>query len=474
MSHLLTRRKMQTHNNTLANLCRGVGERVLFTDSKGTVPIRPLDKVFESRLHHYRERLTRRVGWQSPVTHDEFVDFYKGPRQATYRRAVEGLRLLAVRPRDAILKTFVKAEKLDLDTKPDPVPRVIQPRNPRYNVEVGCYLRPVEKKIYSAIDELFGTPTIMSQYNSYRTAEIIHEKWTSFQNPVCVGLDASRFDQHVSVQALKFEHMLYDMIFKSGHLRNLLTWQVKNRGIAVAKDGWFRYEKTGSRMSGDMNTSLGNKILMCLMGKAYIDSKPFHVEFVNNGDDCLMITERKNLPLLEDINSYFKDFGFKIVREEPVFEMEHIEFCQSRPVFCNGIWRMMRKISSCFTKDVTCVSLGHSVVEYRRWLNDVSKCGLAFSADLPVLGSFYRMLGRLGVEGSYSTHAMKEYSWYYNASNNAKCKSDTTDAYGRYSFWLSTGITPDQQTEIESELDQVVWGDNERQFIDHLNILIHG
>lgn len=464
---------MTTHNSSLANLCRGVGERVLYTDSRLTKPIIPEIGIFESKLASYRAQLSKSVGFQSPVTHDQFVDFYKGPRRLTYSRAVAGLALLPVRPRDAMLKTFVKAEKINLSLKPDPVPRVIQPRDPRYNVEVGKYLRPVEKKIYEAIDDLFGSPTIMSSYNAFTLGRVLKDKWDNFIDPVCVGLDASRFDQHVSKQALKFEHKLYDMIFHSGELRRLLQLQLDNRGIAVAADGHFFYRKSGCRMSGDMNTSLGNKIIMCLMAKSFIDSKRCRIDFANNGDDCLMFLEKSDLKQLHNLTDYFKRFGFNIVLEKPVFEFEQLEFCQSKPVCCNNIWRMVRNVRTCISKDVTCVSLGHDVKQYRAWLFDVGTCGQAVASDVPVLGRFYDMLRRIGEEGSYQA-GYKEYSWYRVASRGTSCVHPETDAYGRYSFWLSTGITPDHQVELEDYFNNAVWGGNERQLIIDLNILLNG
>lgn len=474
MSRLLAGHNMTTHNSTLANLCRGVGERVLFTDRNLTLPIQPLEGIFDQKLASYRDQLFKIIGRQSPVTYDEFVDYYKGPRRLTYRRAVDSLAFLSVRPKDAMLKTFVKAEKNNLSLKSDPVPRVIQPRDPRYNVEVGRYLRPIEKKVYGAINELFGSPTIMSEFNAYTQADVIRSKWEKFHVPVCVGLDASRFDQHVSTEALRFEHGLYNMIYRSRKLSWLLKMQLVNRGIAVASDGHFRYEKYGGRMSGDMNTSLGNKFIMCLMAKSYLDSLNCPVEFINNGDDCLMITDKKYLSNLDNLGAYFKDFGFNIVREEPVFEFEQIEFCQSKPVCCNNIWRMVRNVRTCLSKDVTCVSLGHDVDQYRGWLNDVASCGLSVAADVPVLGAFYRMLKRLGTETKYSTHAHKEYTWYYTASRNAYCQHDTADPYGRYSFWLSTGISPDQQGAIETYFDSANWGANERQLIKELALILNG
>jgi len=116
---------LNTHNNSVANLLRGVGERVLYTDRKLTTCAQPLGGVFEGRLASYKRRIVRSVGRQSPVTRDQFVEFYKGPRRATYERAVASLVLKPICSRDARLKTFVKAEKINFTLKEDPAPRVI-------------------------------------------------------------------------------------------------------------------------------------------------------------------------------------------------------------------------------------------------------------------------------------------------------------------------------------------------------------
>jgi hypothetical protein len=464
---------MKTHNNTIANLCRGVGERVLFTDSKGTKPVPPVVGIFESRLALYRDQLCDDLGYQSPVTHDQFVDFYKGPRKLIYQRAVDGLVYRPLRPSDAKLKTFVKAEKLNFSIKNDPAPRVIQPRSPRFNVEIGCYLRPFEKKVYASINKLFQSPTIMSEFNAYEQARVISDKWDKFQNPCCIGMDASRFDQHVSTQALKFEHTLYNSVFRSKKLRLLLRQQLVNHGVAIASDGSFSYTKYGSRMSGDMNTSLGNKILMCLMAKAYIDSLGFHIEFVNNGDDCLLILDKKNVSKLEGLESYFQDFGFKIVCETPVYQLEQVEFCQTKPVCVNNIWRMVRNVKTCLSKDMTCVTLGHNERDYRIWLKDVGTCGLATAGDVPVLGEFYRMLVRFGLDGKHSQSSDDEYRWYRLSSRNSTCAHQSPDNLGRLSFYISTGLIPDEQLLLEDYFRTAVWGENKRQLITAIYTLFN-
>lgn len=468
---MISGHQMSTHNNSIANLTRGVGERVLFTNKALEPPVRPTEGIFVKRLASYRRQLLKGLGHHSPVTRNEFVGFYRGPRRDMYQRVADGLVTNPIRPKDAHLKTFVKAEKLNLSLKGDPIPRVIQPRNPRFNVEVGKYLRPVEKLIYKEIDKLFGCPTIMSEYNAYTQAAVLKTKWDSFTRPVCVGLDASRFDQHVSAEALRFEHSIYNNMFRSKELRRLLSWQIHNVGFATAKDGSFVYKKTGSRMSGDMNTSLGNKILMCLMGKAYIDQLGCQAQFANNGDDCLLFMDRRDLAKLSGLKAYFKEFGFNIVTEEPVYEFEQVVFCQTQPLYCNGTWRMVRSLKTCLSKDVTNVDLGHRIDEYCGWLSDVASCGLAIAGDVPVLGRFYAMMKRFGTDHKYGGKSDNDYRWYRLLSRNAKCKHTTPDDEGRLSFFIAFGISPDEQIALETYFDDAVWGTSKRQLTTTLNYL---
>lgn len=462
---------LNTHNNSVANLLRGVGERVLYTDRHLTKCVQPLPGVFEKRLASLKRTIVHSVGRQSPVSRDEFVDYYKGPRRLTYERAVASLALKPICSRDARLKTFVKAEKINFTLKADPAPRVIQPREPRFNVEVGKFLRPIEHKVYDAIDDMFQSPTIMSKYNSVTLARILKEKFDTVPDCAVVGLDASRFDQHCSQQALKFEHSIYNAIFRSVELSSLLREQLTNIGFAKGTDGWFKYKKKGSRMSGDMNTSLGNKILMCLMCRAYLDSLQVKYEFANNGDDCLVFIQKKHLNKLATLDQYFTDFGYKMKCEAPVSNFEQVEFCQCKPICSNGLWRMVRNVRTCLAKDCASVNLGHDIELFRRWLKDVANCGLAFTADVPVLGAFYNMLSRFGVEGNYE-NKKNDFTCYRLLSAGVRLTANSPDDQGRYSFWIGTGISPDSQIIIENYFNEAVWGGDKRQLIDNIDYIL--
>jgi hypothetical protein len=49
----------------------------------------------------------------------------------------------------------------------------------------------------------------------------------------------------------------------------------------------------------------------------------------NNGDDCVIIIEKRHLKKLDDLPSWFLTMGFRMEVEKPVYEFEQIEFCQT-------------------------------------------------------------------------------------------------------------------------------------------------
>jgi hypothetical protein len=242
----------------------------------------------------------------------------------------------------------------------------------------------------------------------------------------------------------------------------LLEWQVDNFGLARAGDGWFRYRKRGGRASGDMNTSMGNKLLMTLMCKSFIDSHPVRIELCNNGDDCLLILEKKHLKHLDNLGEFFRDFGFKIVTELPVSEFEQIEFCQCRPMKGPRGWRMVRNPKSALLKDVTMVNLGHRVDECRVRMGQIGGCGLAVAEDIPVMGAFYSMCSRIGVSGKTSVSTEGIYG-YYGQNDKLVSRGAKPDDYSRYSFFMATGIVPDAQVALEKWFDDGSWGPEDRQ-----------
>ena len=288
----------------LSNSLRGILERVFVVkDGAGGFkrPPRPRQGAFLDCVN-FRRAVVRKVKHRvsAPWTFQQFVDSYPDRRRRTiYGNAVEDLLTKGPSVTDSEVKTFVKAEKVNFSLKPDSAPRVIQPRNPRFNVRLGVYIKPAEGVLYKGVDSVYSRggrwskTTIFKGLNAEAQGAVMWDKWSRFARPVAVGLDASRFDQHVSQDALRFEHLFYTGLFPTDKiLPALLSKQLVNVGRAITADGIVSYKVEGCRMSGDMNTGLGNCLLMCSMMWSYMSSAAIdRFEFINNGDDCVVIIE---------------------------------------------------------------------------------------------------------------------------------------------------------------------------------------
>jgi hypothetical protein len=425
------------------------GEKVLVR------PFRPARADVGRILNRSRASLLRHTGYAAPLTRQQFLAPLGGSKLARYTAAADSVEASPVVAKDAYLQTFVKAEKLNVSAKADPDPRVIQPRNPRYNYAVGLYIKGCEHMIYKAINKMFGQVTVMKGLNADQRGQAFADAWLGYDEPAGVGLDASRFDQHVSRALLEFEHSVYNSIYHDAELRRLLRMQLVNRGFVRSKDGSVKYTVEGSRMSGDMNTSLGNVLLMCLMVHAYLADKPFKASLLNDGDDCVLICERAHLAQLADLPDWFQQLGMIMQVEEPVFVLEDVEFCQSHPIEIRpGVWRMVRDPRVVLSKDLCVVQPVNDLATWTRMRHAISECGLALAGDVPVFNEFYNSLGR-GCSPSkralarLAAQGPQTGMEFLALGMHRKYQVPTSTC--RVSFAKAFGIWPDLQVALEQE-----------------------
>lgn len=448
--------KWGAHNNSFNNLRRGLMERVYYVERNGALAACPQPKegVFKELFKKVGWKLVRLTGQHSPIGRQDLPALYQGRKRTIYQAAADSLEQIPLLYRDSKLKTFVKFEKLNFSKKPDPAPRVIQPRAPRYNVELGKYLKPFEHKAYRALDKMWGGPTVMKGYTVGEIGNIIKDAWSEFRKPVAIGFDMSRFDQHVSVDALKFEHRYYLSCFaQAGELRDLLRLQLLNEGVGYAKDGWISYKVDGKRMSGDMNTALGNCILACCITKYITDSLGIKARLINNGDDCVLLTETKHCRAVEDsLTKGWLDFGFTCIAEPAVYEIEKIEFCQMKPILIGDGYVMVRNPRVSLSKDCHSTVPFDSIQLAREWAYSVGEGGLALAQGVPVVQEFYMALRRNGRQHTSKRKRALFLGDYYqkwvdkHRGGYSEVSEDT-----RHSFHIAFGISPDQQIALESE-----------------------
>jgi len=446
-------------NSNVDNIERAFVERYFLCKENGV--FRPAFEVSSrayktDSLNAFRDSVLSHVRHLPVLTRQQVVDSYHGPKRRTYLAALESLARDALSERDAALSAFIKYEKQDVQK----APRIICPRSPRYNLHLARYLKRAEHHVFKAINKVFGahTPaTVIKGFNADDSARILRDKWERFRNPVCVGLDAVKLDMHIGVPALRYEHSFHKGLFPGDRLlRQLLNWQLVNKGVAHAKDGRITFRMKGKRSSGDINTSLGNCIIMCALVHSYAAEIGVDLELANNGDDCDIFMEQDDLPRFSaSLYAWFKRKGFAMTVEKPCYEFEEIEFCQTKPVQLASGWRMVRKLESVLTKDPMCLIDVPSARVHQKWLHAVGTAGTALNTGVPVHQAFYSAFVRHGVPCS---KGMRDYV-FKNTSHDTLASgvgSSTIDARSRVSYYYAFGILPDEQVSMERRYDDTV------------------
>lgn len=413
--------------------------------------------VYTERLEAIQKRLLSYCDTLRPLERDEFPLQYAGKKRIVYLRAVEALYSRGLKRKDGYTSNFTKTERT---IKAGAVPRNISPRSPEYNVEVGVVIKPAEPILLDAITKMLGSKTVMKGMNASQVAGHFKRKWEKMGGDgiaVAIGLDASRFDQHVSVEALRWEHKFYVSLIRDPSLREkiatLLEWQIYNQGYGRCADGTIKYKIQGTRCSGDMNTGLGNCLIATCLLVAYCEAKSIPFEIANNGDDCVVFTRKDYYGRFSDgLDKWFREMGFNMVVEDPVYELEKVVFCQSQPVFDGNSWVMVRDPRTCIAKDCVSLKPWRNEKEYEAWISCVGMSGTALAGGIPVLDPLYRSFLRASRGAkplTLSDPTLQGGLFWQSKGMNRRNYSISDEA--RYSFWRAFNINPDEQVMIENE-----------------------
>jgi len=440
-------------NATLRTALKAVYERMLYV-KKGNEfvkPPKPLHSaIYEDTLLDVSRHFDQ-VKLASPLTEKEFLGTYVGRKRLIYERAFLSLRVKPLRKRDSYVNWFSKTEKQTFSGK-EPVPRGISPRSPRYHVELGPYIKRIEKEIYTMLGKYNSSRVIFKGLNARDRGVALREHWEVFQNPVAIGLDASRFDQHVSLEALKWEHSIYRKYYpRDSKFAELLKMQLKNKCYVNLPDGSFQFQVEGKRMSGDMNTALGNCLIASSLVLTYCKLKGVKCRVANDGDDIVLVMERRDTRKITDLSEWFLNMGFNMKIEAPVYTFEEIEFCQAKPVWTPEGYIMTRNPYTALPKDCTSITPFQSVRHGCRWMKAVGQCGLALTGGVPIFQDFYqRLIDISGNVQALKTEEGRE-SGMERLARDMKRTYQLIHPRTRVSFWRAFGIEPDKQLVMESE-----------------------
>lgn len=421
--------------------------KYVLTEGQFHAPWPAVPALFKQRMGKVRYLLSKYVGRAHQLSYDEYLEKVPQHKKKIYKRAVESLMLDPVVKRDAVVKAFPKFEKVVL-TEKHPVPRLISPRSPRFNVEFGRYTLAIEKRMYKAINKLFKHTVVCKGHNAVEYATNMRGHWDSIPNPVCVMLDCSRFDQHVGETALRWVWSIYADVFGNDkELLSLIEMLKVNKYIYGNSQGVMKWSDTFRECSGEMDTSLKNTMLMCAMCYAYSSQFKFVTKYYNNGDDmCAFVSADNVQAYTAGISEWFKDMGFKL-KVDVTDTFEKIVFCQTQPVFLGDTWICVRQYPACLAKDLACVLSLTNDEAVKAYYGAVADGGLALYGDVPVIGAFYDALKRISEGRTMDTHptmllGMRHFADRINRGTNI---SDVA----RLSFERAFGLQPCVQMGLE-------------------------
>lgn len=349
-----------------------------------------------ARLKKIARKLADTFGHRTPLEFADWTSKFTGRKMKRYESAQQSLQTMPLARKDSYIQAFVKLERL---TDPTKDPRMIQARGARYNVELGNYLKAIEHDLYNikGVGRMKGLlppgRCIVKGLNQTQRASLIQSKWARLKAPVQLALDCSRFDGHCSKELLEVEHLVYNRVFKSPYLQKLLSWQVYNK--CFTKD--LAYNCVGRRMSGDMNTALGNCVLMIIMmadAMERIGATPSQWDIADDGDDCCLLVEEEIAEtVMFSIPRLFKTYGHELKIESVARSLPDVELCGCKPIRVNGVRKMILRPGRCMGKALTHTKCWP--MPFRaRYVATVGQCQLALNAGVPILQEFALLLRR--------------------------------------------------------------------------------
>jgi len=358
-------------------------------------------------------------------------------------------------PRDANVKLFVKADKL---TKCQPEkPRPISARSPAFNIEWGKYIKPVETFLTpwkGPRRGLVRSRIFTRGLRPDQKAALIAGKLDRFACDLWL-IDASNFDASVRVEHLRGIHAVYRaLVGSSSEFERLAHHTVKNN---VTTSSGIKYSILGNRMSGDVDTAIGNSLIsvLCLQAMALGFNLP-KWDAVVDGDDCLFYVPRGSLTN-RDIDSMMGELGFITECRKLNYQecLERVEFNRAQLVTDNGRLRLIRQPDRALaTLGVTHRHLT-TRTEYLRWLLGAARAEAYVSAGVPCVGPLCSSIERhlRGFKPLYDGSFVVKQGMFIDTRLLLPVATPTISGEMRSSYAVAFGVSVGDQVAFERSID---------------------
>nr|QTJ63707.1 RNA-dependent RNA polymerase [Dipteran tombus-related virus] len=222
------------------------------------------------------------------------------------------------------LNTFTKIEKTRTDKyKP---PRLIQPRHQSFNIEYGRYIKPLE----ITLTKKHTNKHNFGKGNYDEIAQRIDKLRRKYQ--YYTEGDHKTFDAHVTIEHLKMTHKFYQKCYNNFPAINKLARKTLVNNCVTTYG--MKTKIKGTRMSGDVDTSIGNSLINLAILRECIHRLKIHGDAIVNGDDFILFT---NQPIPRDIMvAMLRQYNMETDMKQSTTNIHTVEFCRTKFIYRNN------------------------------------------------------------------------------------------------------------------------------------------
>lgn len=370
-------------------------------------------------------------------------------KRKLYEQAHQRLQTEGFSPKHSFVTLMVKADNLrDVGIEPKK-PRAIQYRSLEFNLELMQYYGPVKNVLVRWKGPKRRSRTRLFTYaNAESVAKLLLEKVSNFSNPIVVSFDAKSFDASVRTSHLEMVDSIYQTLLPNAKFGRLLRMRHNNR--CASKHG-LRYTLSGNRLSGDVDTALGNSMISALICTTIAHETGADWDALINGDDVWFIS---NSVTCQDVKRIALGCGFTMEAHQFIYYgFNNYQLTNAYAPLCvNGVWRMVRPLSRVLS---SFGSTHRFINAHARYLKGVAMCELHASRGLPVVQALCleiirRVQGKAIFDG-------RQWRWgdYVDIDDLDLRPIPVSDAV-RCEYALISGISVDSMREYEAQIPDIV------------------
>lgn len=430
------------------NLRRALLERF---DEPGRLARERIEQHFDADLYDSAIRISRKLGYRysagfKPWTEEQVLASYEGGKRKLYARVYDSIRYSKPVAKWCKIEPFVKVEKYTFYDKPNRIPRPIQPPTKEMRAFMARYMKPIEGRMKKMVLPGCVYPFLAKGMNSSGLAKRFEAMWGCFENPVALSLDLSKFDGTIGPLLRKLENEFFVLFGNDAAYRYCLRSFETDK--YVVRVGGVKMRLNRGRASGENQTGAGNSLIMAVVCRVVFD---FRCEIFANGDDTIVLFEKRELAYARARLDKFKCFGLDVREESCESEIEEVEWCQSRFTYTPSgpLWiRNWKRVLLTLV-----ASNEYSPVKWRGLLKQMAYAEMVQNPGVPIIAPLTYELSKL-------LHKEKNYKFKFDQPSLTRLelipKYERTyvapTERDRDLFMKRTLISPSEQIALEKKL----------------------